>query len=426
MTAGRPSSPRDFTEKALAFGRDVYSGHGKIEILPKVHAATLQDMAVAYTPGVGVVVRHLLEHPEELWRQTAKDNMIALVTDGSAVLGFGNVGPRAGMPVMEGKAVMFKALAGIDCMPLSLQVSSPSQFCDVVAALEPTFGGINMEDVASPHCFEILRTLEQTLSVPVIHDDQFGTATVAMAALINALKLTGRELGSVRVVVNGIGAAGTAVVSLLEALGVADILAVDRVGVLRRGQTYPFRHWQEIAARTNQEGLAGDLAAAMKGADVFIGVSTAGLVSEAMVASMARDPIVFALANPEPEISPEAAGRAGAAITASGRFDFPNHCNNVLAFPGLMRGALDTRAKRISSGMCLAAAHALAGLAGASRYDILPSPLDPAVHAAVAEATAQQAMAEGLARRPVAPDDVRRNTLQRVAAVTARQESLPT
>ena len=189
-----------FAERALAFGRDVYSGHGKIEILPKVSAATLDEMAVAYTPGVGYVVRHLLEHPEDLSLQTTKDNMVALVTDGTAVLGLGNVGPWAGMPVMEGKAVMFKALAGIDCMPLSLDVASPEQFCDVVAALEPTFGGINMEDVAAPHCFPILRNLERRLSVPVIHDDQYGTATVAMAALINAVKLTGRRMGDIRVV----------------------------------------------------------------------------------------------------------------------------------------------------------------------------------------------------------------------------------
>ena len=200
MTLTKPLGGPEFAAKALAFGRDVYTGHGKIEILPKVAAATLEDMAVAYTPGVGVVVRHLLDHPEELWRQTTKDNMIALVTDGSAVLGFGKVGPRAGMPVMEGKAVMFKALAGIDCMPLSLAVTSPEQFCDVVAALEPTFGGINMEDVASPHCFRILRDLEERLPIPIIHDDQFGTATVAMAALINAAKLTHRELSSLRVV----------------------------------------------------------------------------------------------------------------------------------------------------------------------------------------------------------------------------------
>ncbi len=419
---GRPAP--SFADKALAFGRDVYSGHGKIEILPKVGAATLEEMAVAYTPGVGYVVRHLLEHPEDLSLQTTKDNMVALVTDGTAVLGLGNVGPRAGMPVMEGKAVMFKALAGIDCMPLSLDVASPEQFCDVVAALEPTFGGVNMEDVAAPHCFPILRTLERRLSVPVIHDDQYGTATVAMAALINAVKLTGRRMGDIRVVVNGVGAAGAAIVSLLEALGVGDIIAVDRAGVLQRGVDYPFVHWREIAARTNKDDRHGDLATVLKGADAFIGVSVGGLVSETMVTAMARHPIVFALANPEPEISPDRAQAAGAAITASGRFDFPNHCNNVLAFPGLMRAALDTKAKRVTASMCLAASRALALMAGPSADAILPSPLDPAVHAAVAEAAALQAVAEGLARRPVVEGQVRRHTLELIASVAERQANL--
>ncbi len=424
MKKERGIAAPSFAERALAFGRDVYSGHGKIEILPKVGAATLDDMAVAYTPGVGYVVRHLLEHPEDLSVQTTKDNMVALVTDGTAVLGLGNVGPRAGMPVMEGKAVMFKALAGIDCMPLSLDVSSPEQFCDVVAALEPTFGGINMEDVAAPHCFPILRSLEKRLSIPVIHDDQYGTATVAMAALINALQLTGRRIGDVRVVVNGVGAAGTATVTLLEALGVGDILAVDRPGILRRGVDYPFAHWTEIGAGTNMENRSGDLAAALNGADAFIGVSAGGLVSEAMVASMARHPIVFALANPEPEISPDRALAAGAAIAASGRFDFPNHCNNVLAFPGLMRGALDTKARRVTAGMCLAASRALAAMAGASTDAILPSPLDPEVHARVAEATALQAVAEGQARREVREGEVHRHTLELVAIVAERQANL--
>ena len=413
-----------FAERALAFGRDVYSGHGKIEILPKVSAATLDEMAVAYTPGVGYVVRHLLEHPENLSIQTTKDNMVALVTDGTAVLGLGNVGPWAGMPVMEGKAVMFKALAGIDCMPLSLNVKSPEQFCDVVAALEPTFGGINMEDVAAPHCFPILRDLEQRLSVPVIHDDQYGTATVAMAGLINAVKLTGRHLSDIRVVVNGVGAAGGATVNFLEALGVGDIIAVDRSGILQRGFDYPMAHWREIAARTNKDQRRGDLAAALKGADVFIGMSIGGLVSETMVTTMAKHPIVFALANPEPEISPDRALAAGAAIAASGRFDFPNHCNNVLAFPGLMRGALDTKAKRVTVSMCLAASRALASLAGDSIDEILPSPLDPAVHASVAEATAMQVVAEGLARRTVTEGQVKQHTLALIASVAERQANL--
>lgn len=412
-------------DRALAFGRDVYSGHGKIEILPKVGAATLDEMAVAYTPGVGHVVRRLLAHPEELSEQTTKDNMIALVTDGTAVLGFGNVGPYAGMPVMEGKAVMFKALAGIDCMPLSLNVRSPEQFCEVVRALEPTFGGINMEDVAAPHCFEILRELEESLSVPVIHDDQYGTATVAIAGLINALKLTGRRASEARVVVNGIGAAGTATVRMLEALGVGEITAVDRAGILHPAARYPHAHWQELAGRTNRSGLTGDLATAMKGSDVFIGLSVGGLVSDDMVRSMAKDPIVFALANPEPEISPDRARAAGAAVSASGRFDFPNHCNNVLAFPGLMRGALDTKAKKVSIGMCLAASTALAGRAGEDLDNILPSPLDAESHATVAEAVATEAVREGLARSHVRPGDVYKRTLTLNRIVARHLAGLP-
>ena len=424
MTETRLRRNVTFEERALAFGRNVYTGHGKIEILPKVHAGTLDDMAVAYTPGVGHVVRHLLAHPEALSEQTAKDNMVALVTDGTAVLGFGNVGPRAGMPVMEGKAVMFKALAGIDCMPLCLDVSSPEQFCDVVAALEPSFGGINMEDVAAPHCFKVLRDLESRLSIPVIHDDQFGTATVAIGGLINALRLTGRRPGDVRVVVNGVGAAGSATIAILEALGIGEITAVDRPGILVRGTRYAPHHWSDIAARTNQSRLAGSLADALAGADVFIGLSVGGLVNEAMIRSMAKDPIVFALANPEPEIAPDRAKSAGAAIAASGRFDFPNHSNNVLAFPGIMRGALDTKARRISVEMCIAASWALADYGSANAERILPSPLDLDVHAHVAEAVAMAAMEQGHARVPRKAGEIRARTLQLTETVMKRQSSL--
>lgn len=417
--------PATFEERALAFGRDVYSGHGKIEILPKVSAETLADMAVAYTPGVGHVVKRLLAHPEELAQQTAKDNMVALVTDGTAVLGFGNVGPHAGMPVMEGKAVMFKALAGIDCMPLCLDIKSPEQFCDVVAALEPSFGGINMEDVAAPHCFRILRALNDRLSIPVIHDDQYGTATVALGGLIKALDLTGRKPGDIRVVVNGVGAAGSATIFMLEALGVGDIVAVDRPGILRAGDALAHEHWREIAARTNRSRLTGGLADALAGADVFIGLSVGGIVNERMIGSMAKAPIVFALANPEPEIAPDRARAAGAALAASGRFDFPNHCNNVLAFPGLMRGALDTKARSVSIGMCLAASRVLATLGGNDIDHILPSPLDPLTHASVAEAAAMAAMAEGLAQTRVQPGDVRTHTLALINQVAGRQLNLP-
>lgn len=391
-------------EEALSVGRDVYYGHGKIEILPKVLVRGLRDMSVSYTPGVGHVVRHLMANPQALHEQTAKDNLIALVTDGTAVMGFGNVGPHAGMPVMEGKATMFKMLAGIDCMPLCLAARGPAHLVDIIGALEPSFGGFNLEDVAAPGCFELMRDLESNLGVPSLHDDQFGTATVIAAALLNALAVLDRRPENVRVVVNGIGAAGTATILMLEALGIGEIVAVDRAGILRDGDLLEHAHWREIASRTNPRRLSGDLAKAMHGADVFIGLSVAGQVKPEMVRSMNRDSIVFGLANPEPEILPSEALAAGAAIAASGRFDYTNQCNNVLAFPGLMRGALDSRALRVSVGMCLAAARAIAANVPEnqlSRERILPSPLDIDLHANVAEAVAMRAASEGLARVPV-------------------------
>ncbi len=414
-------------EEALSVGRDVYFGHGKIEILPKVLVRGLRDMSVSYTPGVGHVVRHLLANPDEIHQQTAKDNLIALVTDGTAVLGFGNVGPHAGMPVMEGKATMFKMLAGIDCMPLCLTARGPSHLIDIISALEPSFGGFNIEDIAAPGCFELMRGLEANLSVPSLHDDQFGTATVISAAFLNALSVLGKRPDNVSVVVNGVGAAGSATISMLQALGVGEIIAVDRVGILRAGDELEHPHWREIAARTNPRRLSGGLAEAMRGSDVFIGVSVAGQVKADMVRSMNRDAIVFGLANPEPEILPSEALAAGAAIVASGRFDFPNQCNNVLAFPGLMRGALDSRARRVSIDMCLAAARAIAATVpekDLSRERILPSPLDIDVHANVAEAVAMQAAAEGLARVSVVAGATASNARHLRQLVAMRQREL--
>jgi malate dehydrogenase (oxaloacetate-decarboxylating) len=425
-TAGFPFVPVA-PEEALAVGRDVYHGHGKIEILPKVLVRGLRDMAVAHTPGVGHVVRYLIAHPEALHEQEAKDNMIALVTDGTAVLGFGNVGPYAGMPVMEGKAVMFKLLAGIDCMPLCISSRGPSHLVDIISALEPSFGGFNIEDVAAPGCFAVMRELDAHLRVPSLHDDQFGTATVVAAGVLNALTLLGREARGTRAVVNGVGAAGTATIQMLQAMGIGEIIAVDRAGILRRGDDFAHSHWREIAESTNTERISGGLADAMKGADLFIGLSAAGLVSSAMVRSMNADPIVFGLANPEPEILPHEARAAGAAIAASGRFDFPNQCNNVLAFPGLMRGALDSKAKRISLGMCLAASRAIAESVSPTQLSansILPSPLDDHLHPRVAEAVAVAAVAEGLARIEPGPGLVAANTRRLCDLVKARQNEL--
>ncbi|MEQ9491377.1 MAG: NADP-dependent malic enzyme [Alphaproteobacteria bacterium] len=417
------SSGKSLAERALAFGRDVYYGHGKIEILPKVLVRGMDDLAAAYTPGVGHVVRHLLEHPEELSQQSAKDNLVAIVTDGTAVLGLGNAGPHAAVPVMEGKATMFKMLVGIDCMPLCLKTSGEDAFVDAVNALEPSFGGFNLEDVAAPSCFNIMKRLEQSLPVPVIHDDQYGTATVITAALSNALRVTGKSVGDVRVVVNGIGAAGAATIDMLEGLGIGEITAVDKQGILHPDDNPAHAHWRDIAERTNQSRLRGDLTTAMAGADAFVGVSVAGIVSPSMVRSMARDPIVFGLANPEPEIMPDDAVAAGAAVTASGRFDFPNHCNNVLAFPSLMRGALDVKAKRISREMCLAAARKIAGLVPedqVSATNLLPSPLDDDLYPEVSEAVAQAATREDLARVVVPERAVAENT-RRLRNLVARR-----
>lgn len=415
-------------DEAIAFCRDGYVGHGKLEILPKVTVRELRDIAVAFTPGVGHAVKEIQARPEALGELTNRDNTIAIVTDGTAVLGYGNAGPRAAMPVMEGKSAMFKMLAGIDCVPLCVEGRDGAYLVELMQALEPSFGGYNLEDVASPVCFEVMRRVESEVSVPVLHDDQYGTATVIIAALANALKVTGRPADQQRVVVNGAGAAGTATVRMLSAFGVGDIVVNDRDGILCRGRAHRHAHWDEIARTTNVEGRQGDLSAALRGADVFIGLSVANLVTQDMIRSMARSPIVLALANPDPEILPEAALAAGAAIAASGRFDYPNHCNNVLAFPSLMRGALDCKARRISIDMCLAAAAAIAGAAPDATLSpscILPSPLDPELYPSVAEATAQAAVRENLARVIPARGAVAAHTRELCAMLHLRQKSIP-
>ncbi len=412
---------------AMAFGRDVYYGHGKIEILPKVIVKEVGDIAIAFTPGVGHVVNAISRTPELIHEQTAKDNLIALVTDGSAVLGLGNVGPRAGMPVMEGKSVMFKLLAGIDCMPLCLDVSSGDELVAIIKALEPTFGGFNLEDVAAPRCFDVMEKLDGALPVPIMHDDQYGTATAITAALINALKVLDRDPGNQRAVVCGCGAAGTACVELLRLLGIGNIIAVDRDGILSRDRLQKYPHWQRLAEQTNDTCLKGGLAEAMKGADLFIGLSVGGIVSQDMVRSMNVNPVVFSLANPAPEILPDAATAAGAALVASGRFDYPNHCNNVLAFPSLLRAALDTKAKKISPGMCIAAAQAIANDVpenDLSISNISPSPMSGTLYPDVAEATARAAVDEGLARIIPPPGAVAENTRKLRTLAHERQVGL--
>ncbi len=398
---------------ALAYGRDVGHGHGKFEIVPKVVVRDAADIATAYTPGVSHVVQAVLEDAEQIHQQTTKDNLVALVTDGTAVLGYGDVGPRAAMPVMEGKAVMFKLLTGIDCVPMCLSVQSGDELVSVVRALEPSFGGFNLEDIAAPRCFEVMTALDNASPVPVMHDDQYGTATAIIAALINALRVLDRRAGNLRTVVCGCGAAGTACIDLLQRLGVGEIIAVDHPGILSRDERYPHAHWQHIASTTNAGRMHGGLREALRGADLFIGVSVGGIVSAEMVAGMNDSPIVFSLANPVPEILPDQALAAGAGVVASGRFDYPNHCNNVLAFPALLRGALDTRARSISPTMCMAAAQAIADCVDPNRLardHISPSPLDDHLYPAVSEAVARAAVDEGLARISPAPGVVAENT----------------
>lgn len=420
-------SIRPDPERARAYCRDAYTGHGKLENLPKITVSSLQDLADAYTPGVGTAVCDIVANPSAVHELSGLDNTIALITNGTAVLGFGNAGPRAAIPVMEGKACMFKLLAGIDCIPLCVDASSPTEMIGLLHALAPGFAGFNLEDIAAPSCFEIMAAAESELALPTLHDDQYGTATVIIAGLLNACRALDREPRDLRVVVNGIGAAGTAAVHLLQELPVGEIIAVDREGILVRDRVYEHENWNRIAACTNPDMLRGDLRAALHGADCFIGVSVADLLDARMIRSMGSAPIVFGLANPEPEILPDAARAAGAAITASGRFDYPNCCNNVLAFPALMRGAIDSGAVRISAGMCLAAAKSIAEnvhpLLGPD--NLLPTPLSPSLYPSVAEAVARRAINEGLARKTPAPGVVHDNTARLRELVEVRQSNLP-
>ena len=413
-----------YAEASLRVLREPYVGHGKLEVLPKVVVRDLDDIALLYTPGVGYAVREILARPEALGELTGRDNTIAVVSDGTAVLGLGRAGPRAALPVMEGKASMFKLLVGIDAIPLCLDVKSPEQLVDILAAAEPSFGGYNLEDVAAPHCFEVMEQAPKRLSVPIIHDDQYGTATVIVAALMNAFKLLGRDAAQQRVVVCGDGAAGTATSRLLQAFGIGDVLCVGLSGIIHRGERYADSHRQWLADQTNREGRKGDLAAAMRGADVFVGLSVAGLVKPDMVRTMNAKPVVLSLANPVPEIMPEDSLAGGAAIVGSGRFDYPNQCNNVLAFPGLMRGALDCGALRIDHDACLAAARAIAAdvpEAGLRPDNILPTPLSDTLYPAVSEAVARDLVGRKLARREPALGAVAEHTRKLRALVAERQ-----
>ncbi|MPZ63381.1 MAG: NAD-dependent malic enzyme [Propionibacteriales bacterium] len=372
---------------------------GKLAVAGTVPVRDTQDLSLAYTPGVARVCLAIAEDPAIAHEFTWISHTVAVVTDGTAVLGLGDIGPAAAMPVMEGKALLFKEFAGVDAVPICLDTTDVDDLVETVVRLAPSFGGINLEDISAPRCFEIERRLKERLDIPVFHDDQHGTAVVVLAALRNALALTGRDIESTRVVISGAGAAGVAVARILLWAGVGDLQVVDRQGVLHRDRTDLNPVKLRLAHDTNSTGMSGVLTDALDGADVFIGVS-GGVVPEEALARMADDAIVFALANPNPEVHPDIAQRH-ARVIATGRSDYPNQINNVLAFPGIFRGALDVRAHTITEDMKLAAADALAGLvADDLRPDrVIPEPFDPRVATAVASAVASAAQREGIARR---------------------------
>ena len=375
---------------------------GKFEIQSKVALKTRDDLSMAYTPGVARVCLAIARTPDDVYNLTTKRNMVAVVTDGTAVLGLGDIGPAAALPVMEGKAILFKEFAGVDAFPLCLDTKDVDEIVETVRCVAPGFGGINLEDIAAPRCFIIEERLQEMLDIPVFHDDQHGTAVVVLAALINALRIVGKELGTIRVVVNGLGAAGVAITKMLLAAGVADITGCDRQGALYAGAPFAATPvWRWYAEHTNPNHRQGDLRAVLQGADVFIGVSAPNLLTRADLATMAVDPIVFAMANPDPEIPYEDA-EGVARIIATGRSDYPNQVNNVLAFPGIFRGALDCRASRITESMKVAAAQAIATMVSAEELAedyIIPSAFNREVAPRVAAAVSDAARTEGVARR---------------------------
>jgi len=388
---------------------------GKIEIRSKVRVKTKEDMSLVYTPCVSEPCLSIHENRDDIYRYTSKGNFVAVVSDGTSVLGLGDIGAYAAMPVMEGKAMLFKLFAGVDAFPICLDTRDIEDVIKTVQNISPSFGGINLEDIGAPRCFEIEERLKKLLDIPVFHDDQHGTATVALAGLINALKVVGKKFNEIKVVISGAGAASTATTKLLLDEGVGDVIVCDTAGLIYRGREGMNPYKKEISELTNRNNISGTLADAMKGADVFFGLSVAGIVSEEMVRSMADDAIVFPLANPTPEIMPEKAKRAGARIIGTGRSDCPNQINNSLGFPGIFRGALDVRAKDINEEMKLAAANALSALVDEPAEDmIIPSIFNPEVAPSVAKAVAKAAIDSRVARVRIDPEEIAQRTRELV------------
>lgn len=374
---------------------------GKIEVISKVEIKSREDLSLAYTPGVAEPCRKIHEQEDNVYKYTSKGNLVAVVTDGTAVLGLGDIGPKAGLPVMEGKAILFKEFAGVDAFPICLDTKNVDEIVRTVKLIAPGFGGINLEDIGAPRCFEVEEKLKKELDIPVFHDDQHGTAIVVLAGIINALKVVNKKIDEIKVVVNGAGAAGTAIAMLLLSSGVKNLIACDKVGILYRGIENVDDAKKELAKVTNPDNLKGTLADAMVGADVFIGVSAPGIVTQEMVKAMNKDSILFAMANPTPEIMPDEAKAAGARVVGTGRSDFPNQVNNVLAFPGIFRGTLDVRAKEINETMKIASAYSIASMVkeeDLNENNVIPYALDRNVAANVAEAIKKAAIESGAAR----------------------------
>src|SRR3954453_22585810 len=397
---------------------------GKLEVQSKVPLRNAKDLSLAYSPGVAEPCMDIYQDESKVYEYTMKGNLVAVVSNGTAVFGLGNIGPKAAMPGMEGKALLFKFFADVDAFPLCLDTTDPDKIVETVKLLEPTFGGVNLEDIAAPQCFEIEDRLRKICNIPVFHDDQHGTAIVTAAGLINALKLADRKIEDIRVVAKGAGSAGVAIVKLLLNMGVKDVLLCDTKGIIYKGRPFGMNSFKEEMARiTNKEKKQGLLADALQGADVFVGVSAPGMVTEAMVLSMNPDSIIFAMANPVPEIMPQTAKNAGALVVGTGRSDFPNQVNNVLAFPGIFRGSLDVQAKEINEEMKLAAVYAIAGLISDEELQVdyvIPDPFDLRVAAHVAAAVAKAAMETGVAGKLINPEKIK----ERLLALA--EEKLPT